>query len=144
MKALSLWQPWATLIALGVKDYETRTWATRHSGPLLIHAAKRPLGRDERRMLGYKVFAKHIPDPEALPFGAALCVVDLGECIPTEFIGLADDDEDWAFGDFADGRFAWELKNVRRFAKPIPMRGAQGLFEAPLSLEEALDLGGAA
>lgn len=41
MKALSLWQPWATLMAYGLKRVETRSWAIRHRGPLLIHAAKK-------------------------------------------------------------------------------------------------------
>lgn len=41
VKALSLWQPWASLIALGVKTIETRSWSTKYRGPLAIHAAKR-------------------------------------------------------------------------------------------------------
>lgn len=44
MKALTLWQPWASLIAAGHKRIETRAWATRYRGPLAIHAAARPLG----------------------------------------------------------------------------------------------------
>jgi len=41
MKAISLCQPWADLIALGYKTVETRYWATKYRGPLLICAAKR-------------------------------------------------------------------------------------------------------
>ncbi len=41
MKAISLWQPWATFVALGVKTIETRSWKTSYRGPLAIHAAKR-------------------------------------------------------------------------------------------------------
>lgn len=45
MKALTLYQPWATLVALGVKTIETRSWATKYRGPLAIHAgARRPAG----------------------------------------------------------------------------------------------------
>jgi hypothetical protein len=40
MKALTLHQPWATLIALGAKQYETRSWGTDYRGPLAIHAGK--------------------------------------------------------------------------------------------------------
>ena len=39
MKALTIWQPWASLIARGVKQYETRSWATKYRGPIAIHAA---------------------------------------------------------------------------------------------------------
>ena len=41
MKAITLWQPWASLIAVGAKTIETRGWATNYRGPLAIHAAKR-------------------------------------------------------------------------------------------------------
>lgn len=41
MKALTIWQPWATLLACGVKQYETRSWATKYRGPIAIHAAKK-------------------------------------------------------------------------------------------------------
>ena len=39
MKALTIWQPWASLIAGGAKQYETRSWATQYRGPIAIHAA---------------------------------------------------------------------------------------------------------
>src|SRR5258708_5270609 len=41
VKALTLWQPWASLIAVGAKTIETRSWSTSYRGPLAIHAAKR-------------------------------------------------------------------------------------------------------
>ena len=40
MKALTIRQPWASLIAAGMKTIETRGWSTRYWGPLLIHAGK--------------------------------------------------------------------------------------------------------
>lgn len=39
MKALTLWQPWAALVAAGVKTIETRSWGTDYRGPLAIHAS---------------------------------------------------------------------------------------------------------
>lgn len=41
MKAITIWQPWASLIACGAKKYETRPWATSYRGPIAIHAAAR-------------------------------------------------------------------------------------------------------
>lgn len=38
MRALTLWQPWASLVALDVKTIETRSWSTSYRGPLAIHA----------------------------------------------------------------------------------------------------------
>lgn len=43
MKAITIWQPWASLLACGAKEYETRSWATAYRGPIAIHAAaKKP------------------------------------------------------------------------------------------------------
>jgi hypothetical protein len=39
MKAISLIQPYATLIMLGLKTNETRSWDTKYDGPLVIHAS---------------------------------------------------------------------------------------------------------
>lgn len=39
MKALTIWQPWASLLAYGAKKYETRSWSTKYRGPIAIHAA---------------------------------------------------------------------------------------------------------
>ena len=40
VRILTLWEPWATLMAIGAKRIETRSWATRYRGPLAIHAAR--------------------------------------------------------------------------------------------------------
>lgn len=42
MKALTIWQPWASLVACGVKKYETRSWSTKYRGPIAIHSALKP------------------------------------------------------------------------------------------------------
>lgn len=43
MKAITIWQPWASLLATGAKQYETRSWATSYRGPIAIHAAKKDI-----------------------------------------------------------------------------------------------------
>jgi activating signal cointegrator 1 len=47
LKALSLYQPWASLVALGVKTIETRSWSTSYRGPLAIHAGRHVARMDE-------------------------------------------------------------------------------------------------
>lgn len=42
MKTLSIKQPWASLIAHGIKDVENRTWRTKHRGRIYIHASGKP------------------------------------------------------------------------------------------------------
>lgn len=166
MKALSLWQPWATLIAIGAKMIETRGWHTSYRGSLLIHAAKRPDGAKD---LEAAIFRLRPSDRDGircylvgsyywhaitslyqfhhvqiggmipkLPLGSALCIVDLVDCVPTENIGGLTMQER-AFGDYSRGRYAWKLSNLRRFEKPIPMRGAQGLFNSPIQFKPEVE-----
>lgn len=49
MKAITIRQPWASLIALGEKKIETRSWQTKYRGPILIHAGK---SVDKKAMIG--------------------------------------------------------------------------------------------
>lgn len=138
MKALSLWQPWATLIAIGAKQYETRSWATAYRGPLVIHAAKSNEGLSCIRQPPFRLALagqhwNHIND---IPRGVALCVVDLVDCIRTDKIRASLSEQERAFGDYSDRRYAWKLVNVRIFKAPIPMRGAQGLFDCTVPLDE--------
>lgn len=130
MLALTLWQPYASLIALGAKPYETRGWATRYRGDLVIHAA----AKRDRDVLDAmrqpdirRAFSQPGHDPRVfpLPFGVGLCIVTLVDCVPTWKIPP----EERVFGDFSDGRFAWKLENVRLFDEPIPAKGMQGLWE---------------
>jgi hypothetical protein len=46
VKAITLWQPWASLLACGAKQFETRSWATKFRGQIAIHAAKKPVPLD--------------------------------------------------------------------------------------------------
>lgn len=51
MNAISLWQPWASLVAAGIKRIETRSWGTNFRGPIAIHAAKYRLKKREREAM---------------------------------------------------------------------------------------------
>lgn len=105
MKCLSLWQPWASLLVAGKKRVETRGWEMPHTGPLLIHAAKKWDGalqdvcltapfRDALAEFGVPG-ARHswtTADVEArkagwgMPFGAIIGRVEVVECVPTHSV----------------------------------------------------------
>jgi hypothetical protein len=150
MKALTLTQPWATLIALGEKRVETRGWSTPHRGPILIHAAKtlaEPVCSEDglRELVAREPFAealgRHgVTVAEQLPRGQVVAVAHIVACLPTVELGsrmralpeLADfkvAEHERAFGDYRPGRFAWLLQSVERFGKAIPLRGGQKLFD---------------
>ena len=51
MKVLTIKEPYATLIAEGLKKYEFRTWKTKYRGEVLIHAAKTPNNENKKRFI---------------------------------------------------------------------------------------------
>jgi hypothetical protein len=52
MKAITLYQPWATLVAIGAKRIETRSWSTQYRGPLAIHVSKR-VPKEYQKLCGF-------------------------------------------------------------------------------------------
>lgn len=135
MKALSLWQPWASLIVWGEKQYETRNWKIPYRGLLAIHAAKRkPHYNDTAHMkdLFYPACQRNQSAMEyglsSLPLGAMLCICELKAIYRTEDVSPHISASERAFGDYSPGRAAWELKVVEIFDRPIPAIGRQGIF----------------
>lgn len=102
MKALSVKQPWANLIASGKKTIETRTWTTTYRGPLLIVASK---------------------TPRIAPFGAAVAIVELVDCRP-----MLKSDETAAQCALYPRATAWVLTHIRRIS-PFTVSGRLGMFE---------------
>ncbi len=135
MKALTLTQPWATLVAIGAKTIETRSWSTSYRGPVAIHAAKgfpkwaraftmEPVCYEAVR------YANQRPADllAAYPLGVVLATARLVNVLPTEKInGISAQEE--AFGDYSPCRFAWFLEDVKELDKPVPAKGALGLWE---------------
>lgn len=133
MKAISLWQPWASLWLSPSKIHETRHWQTPHRGEMLVHAAKR-LVTDVDEELAEILFHEFGADwAKSLPRGAIVGVVDLIDVVPTKKIYMNGfiDSADMVCGDFSDGRFGWKRGSYRRFESPIPWRGRQTIFNVP-------------
>lgn len=132
MKCLSLWQPWATLKAYDAKINETRSWPTKHRGPVAIHASSR-WTRALRAIMRSRTFAQVFDglglSEIDLPLGKIIAVGELVDCIqvtPEYAASLSQQELD--FGDYTPGRFAWVFGNVRILGEPIPFRAFQGLF----------------
>jgi activating signal cointegrator 1 len=139
MKALSVMQPWATLIAQGAKRIETRSWSTSYRGLLAIHTSgkmnreaamslRAPSIREALEAGGYHQGSGPASNPYRLPLGAVIAVVTLvdvqritPEHVPTE--------PERSFGDYTPGRFAWFLHDVRRLPEPVTAKGALGLWD---------------
>lgn len=128
MKALTLIQPWASLIASGFKRYETRSWGTGYRGLLAIHAGRNLAAVSEMRPLLQRFDVERLLDN--MPFGAVLCVVEVLDCTQMTPAFIAQQARaERAFGDWTPGRYAWKLKVVEKFHPPIRASGKQGMWE---------------
>ena len=136
-KALSMWQPWASLYGLGFKGFETRGWATNYRGPIYIHAAKKSLVEtlDGLPAEVVDLIGDLLPFiPENYPKGCLIARGELVAChkMTREFMRDITDVERM-LGDWRLGRFAWEIRGLKMLPEPIPYRGAQGLFNVEVA-----------
>lgn len=142
MKALTLTQPWATLVAIGAKRIETRSWRTSYRGSLAIHAAK-GFPHWARETCDEPEFAKELGSIY-LPLGFVIAECRLISCIPTRELktnrvievdylaGCGDfymSDLERTFGNYEPGRWAWLLADVKPLPWPVPAKGALGLWD---------------
>lgn len=155
MKALTLHQPWASLVSIGVKFLETRSWATKYRGRLLIHAG---LTEDWRATCTPAIAHALQAAGSTMPEGAVVASCVLTDCVQIggwdEFIGdehftehdgelthAVPTDEGWAlldstdqlpFGDFTPGRYAWLLDDVKPTTERCPRCWGSGWIHRPL------------
>lgn len=138
MKALSVRQPFAGLIAAGIKRLEIRGWQTDYRGPILICASKRehPLFVSYHYRSGL-LEIRNSSAPRKIQvelgqisiLGAALCVVDLVDVNP-----FVQEQEKSACIDWIPAAFAWHLENPRPILRPLPVLGKPKFFEFDDSL----------
>lgn len=155
MKALSLHQPWASLMAWGLKALETRSFRLNYRGIVAIHASKtfppmaQALVRTEAfqgplRAALHAYFPGEPVLPGDLPTGAIVAVgrltatwpiitnPDDPQAVPALQVGKGFEpipDEELPFGDYSAGRFAWKFEDVVRLGNPIPAKGSLGLWD---------------
>jgi activating signal cointegrator 1 len=148
MKAISLLQPWAQLVAIGAKRIETRSWNTFYKGPVLIHASQKFTKEQDEfsfqlswQLNDHTIYHCHR--------AAIIGKVDLVGTISFDkyrhdienhgAVKFANDvfffsEQELAFGDFGPGRYGFLLQNPVLFKEPIPAKGSLGLWEFPDNL----------
>lgn len=137
-KAVSIWQPYASLMARGVKTVITYHWPTDYRGGVAIHAAKTLDLASAPDELCYVALGPTWR--ESLPASAVVAVGQLVDVRPAPEILDQLSPADRMAGVFAAGRHAWMFENLRALRRPIPIAGRQGLFSwtAPDDLAERL------
>jgi hypothetical protein len=139
MKVISLLQPWAQLVVLGLKLKETRSRNTKYRGQFLVHASKGRLTKEMEKNMKYMCFFhareyydQYFDDFDKLPYGAIIGKSSIVGTGPTEkvfpsppTINASDQDKrEYAFGDYGPDRFAYNLGSPSIFNKPILAKGS--------------------
>lgn len=147
MKALTVPQPWASLIALGHKHIITLDYPTKHRGTIAIHAGRSDLNEGmtivEKRLTAATDAGDALTDlfAERFHMGAIIATADLFACVK-----IQEDDPiatarpgtvEGALGDYTDGMYAWLVSEVYP-CEPHPCRGAEGLWDLPADVREAI------
>lgn len=150
MKAITLTQPWATLMAIGAKQIETRSWGAQYRGPLAIHAAKGGVTAGVRRFRESEPCRSALAAARVgvLPMGAIVAYGILVGVVRTgadlmEYVVTRPDlsPHEAAFGDYSLGRYAWIFAGVHP-VPPVPCKGMLGLWTVPPEPMRAVVLNG--
>ena len=126
MKALSIRQPWAWLIAAGHKDIENRSWNTKFRGKFLIHAGKKT---DElawwSTLTGSYIqqFMNHYKELSKTGYEGLGAIIGEAEIVDV----VTESDSIWF-----NGPKGFVIKNAKLFDKPIAWKGQLKFFEVAL------------
>jgi len=128
MKAISIKQPWATLIAQRAKTIEIRSWQTKYRGPLLIVSSLNPSDglkkfKETDSAGRNKVEDEEYPELDFLHFGHAICICELYDVEP-----FARKHTEAALCPYYPDLFAWHIRHVKH-VKPVPIKGKLNFFE---------------
>ncbi len=122
MKVLTIKEPWASLIIEGYKEYEFRSWKTNYKGKILIHAGltveKEYLDRFKKYIISIKP-------------GFIIGEAELTSCIPVteEFENELTKKDEVVYGKSKHRRgYAWKLEKIKKYDKPIKIKGKLGLW----------------
>lgn len=134
LRAISLWQPWASLMALNAKMIETRHWTTNHRGLVAIHAAKKwdvDLRYLARSSMFWEPLSQAYLNIDELPLGAIIAVGNLHRCLSMDDYPEAvpaRNSPEFAFGLYESGRFMWVFDHIWKLSSPVYVRGQQGFW----------------
>ena len=138
-RCLSLIQPWATLMAIGAKKIETRSWGTPYRGWLAIHASK-GFPRECIDLCFDSPFADvlsaaGIGTPGDLPRGQVLCVGRVVDVVSTNLWTPDPDSNEYAFGGYGPDRFGWKFEDIKRI-KAFEAKGSLSIWHLPRAITQ--------
>lgn len=127
MKVITLKQPWATLVAEGIKKYEFRSWRTKYRGKILIHAG---VGVDKEELDKFKNLNLEFPK------GKILAEVEIVDCFPLtdELNKKIISENNIAYGNKIRTGYAWKLDNVKKLKSDKIIKGKLSLWDLDIDI----------
>ena len=146
MRALTLYQPWANLVAELLKHFETRSWRPPEAQigqRIAIHAGKVTDAWFRKSPLVTRALGT-----EPLPSGAIVALIVLASAHRTPVMGgmpeaLRDAPQgahEIEFGDYAPGRWIWQLEAIQRLPEPVACPGNRTLWTVPQEIVQLCEL----
>lgn len=122
MKVITLKQPWATLVAEGLKKYEFRSWKFNYRGEILIHAGK---GVDKEAMKKFEHLNLNYPQAKIIAKVKILDCIELNDGINRQII----EENELVYGHKYDRTgYAWKLEVVEKIEDDKEISGKQGIW----------------
>ncbi|MDB6111293.1 MAG: 2-oxoglutarate dehydrogenase [Pedosphaera sp.] len=140
MKGLTLSQPHATLMSVGAKRIETRSWSQgTYIGPMAIHSGSR-FPEANRGLIYQEPFRTVLAGLplDAMPLGVIMAVGFLEDVVPVEMVLRRLSKQERAFGDYTPGRHAWIFRDVVALREPIPFKGMLNMWVVPAKTKAAI------
>jgi hypothetical protein len=142
MKALTIIEPWATLLVMGKKRYETRDWQIVYRGLIAIHSGKKVLTECDYNLGVAECMINSEITPEILKNnrGKIIAVGYLKDIIlmSEDFMKeISETEKD--LGLWKVGRYAWDIIDIKPLLKPIPVRGMLGLWDVSDEIEQQIN-----
>lgn len=131
MKVLTLKQPWATLVAEGIKKYEFRSWKTKYRGKILIHAGT---GIDKDDMKKYENMNLEFPSRRIIAVVEIKDCLELDEKLNNKIIS----ENNIAYGHKVRTGYAWKLDNIKKINYDKEVNGQLGLWNIDLNEKEII------
>ena len=125
MKVLTLKQPWASLVAEGIKQYEFRTWKTNYRGKVLIHAGA---GVEKKELDRFKDLDLDYPSKRIIAEVEIEDCLELDDNLNKKIIN----ENNVAYGSKYRTGYAWKLKNVKKINVDKEINGKLGLWNIDL------------
>ena len=135
MKAITLYEPYASLMAIGAKVNETRPLKTNHRGDICIHAALKEVDIESEIYDRARAAVNARDQYLSCFYGCIVAVVELWDVQPAAMFYTKSDiprlhqiqisEEEWSFGNYGFSRWVYRTRNLRRLKTPVPSRGFQ-------------------